>query len=134
MCEHAAPELHRQEHDVLDLRLQVAPTMRRHAHGGFPKQVQCHRDVVRPEAPERVFIGANLPQVDAQTIQVIDPPELAALDQGPQPLHRRVEQEQMPRQHGDPPRGGGARHRLRIVHAQRERLFDQARLPRLDAL
>ncbi len=134
MREHAAPELHGQEHDILDFRLQVALPVRRHPHGGLPEQVQCHRDVVRPKAPQGVLIGANLPQVDAQAIQVIDASQLPSLHQCPQPLDGRVKQQQVAGQNGDPPVGGRPRHGLGIAPGQGERLFHETGLSGLDTL
>ena len=132
--EHAAPELHGQEDDVLDFRLQVALPLRCYPYGGIPEQVQCHRDIVGPEAPQGVLVSAHLPQVDAETIQVIDPPKISPLHQRPQPLHRGVKHQQVARQHGDSGIRGGSRDGLGVLHAQGERLFDETRLSSLDAL
>jgi len=86
------------------------------------------------EAPQSVLVRPHLPQVDPQPIQIIEPPQVAALHQGAQPLHRRVKHQQMTRQDRDAGIGRGARHGLGVAHAQRERLLHEARLTRLDAL
>ena len=87
-----------------------------------------------PEAPEGVLVGAYLPEVDAQAIQVVHAPELPALYQRPQALHGRVKEEQVARQNGDPAVGGRPRDTLRVALAQGERFLHETRLARFDAL
>ena len=134
VSERPAPELHREEHDVFNLGLEIAFSLGGHPNRRLVQQVQGHRYVVRSEAPERVFVGADLSQVDPQPIQIINATQLPALDQRPQPLDRRVENQQVAGQDGHFAGRRRAGDGLGVLDPQGERLLDETRLPRLDAL
>ena len=58
--------------------------------------MQRDRDVVRPQAPERVLVGAQLAEVEAVGIQVVQVAELARVGDLLEVLHARVVLEQVP--------------------------------------
>ena len=134
MRQHSGGKLHREEHHIFNLALEIALAVRGDADRRFTEQVQCHGHVVRAEAPQGVLVRANLAQIHAQTVEVVDPTELPPLHQGAQPLDCGVEQQQVTGQDRNPALRGRASHCLRIARAQGKRLLDQARLPRLDTL
>ena len=74
--------------------------------GLLADQAQHDRDVVRAEAPERVLVRAQLAEVQAVAVDVVELAELAAVDQLLQALDRGVVLEQVA-DHQDP--AGAAR-------------------------
>jgi hypothetical protein len=128
-----ASKLHGEKHDILHARLEIALAVRRHGHWHLVEQVQCHRYIVRPETPQRVLVGAHLPQVDPQAIQIVHAAEVTALDQGPQPLDRGVEDQQVTREDRQLAFRRGAGDRLGVRCRQGKRLLHETRLPRLEA-
>src|SRR4051794_4338400 len=65
------------EHDVLDAALHVRLAAGAELVGLLPGQVEDHGDVMRPERPERVLVGAQLPEVEPVRVDVVDVAELA---------------------------------------------------------
>ena len=59
------------EDDVLDALAHVGAPVRDALRGLLADQVQHHRDVVRAEAPQRVLVGAQLAEVQAVAVQVV---------------------------------------------------------------
>ncbi len=84
------------EDDVLDPRADVGLAVGHHLIGLLAGQVEHHRDVVRAEAPERVLVGAQLAQVQAVAVDVVDLAQLAGVGQLLELLHARVVLEQVP--------------------------------------
>ena len=58
-------------------------------------EVQDHRDVVRAEAPQRVLVGAQLAEVQAVGVDVVDVAELARVGDLLELAHARVVLEQV---------------------------------------
>src|SRR6266568_3299933 len=108
--------------------------VRQHAYRRLTQQVQCHGYVVRTEAPQGVLVRSDLAQIHAQAIKIVDATQLPPLHQGPQPLDRGVEQQQVTGEDGNAALPRRASHRFGIACAQGKRLLHQARLPRLDTL
>ena len=96
-------------------------------------QPQHHRDVVRAERPERVLVGAQLAEVEAVAVDVVDVAELAGVDELLEPLEARggTRAGARPSACGRC-RRGGLDHRLGVGHRLGERLLDEAVLARLE--
>ena len=120
---HPGRELHGHEDHVLDALLQVAVATRRNRRRSCSQQEPRNRDVVRPEAPERVFVRPHLSQVDALTVQVVRRSQLAALQHLAQPNDSRMEQEQVSRDHVYAGAVGELRNFSCGCAGERERLF-----------
>ena len=95
-------------------------------------QVQHDRDVVRAERPERVLVGAQLPEVEPVGVDVVDVAELAGgrdlLELG----HARVVLEQVADHQGPARPLGGGDGPLGLLDGLRERLLDEAVLARVE--
>ena len=85
-----------------------------------------------PEAPERVLVRPQLPEVEPVAVDVAKLAELTRVHDLLQREHARVVLEQVP-DHQQPPRLGGGRNRqLRVGDRLRKRLLDEAVLARLE--
>nr|WP_254126842.1 hypothetical protein [Aquihabitans sp. G128] len=106
-----------------------------HLVGLLADEGEQHGEVVGGEAPERVLLLADAPEVQAVGVEV------AELAQRP-PLHellelqeRRVVLQQVPHHQGAPGGGGRSHDRLGVGHRERQRLLHEdvlAGLERLD--
>ena len=94
------------------------------------RQAQQHRHVVGAQAPERVLLGAQLAQVQAVAVDVVDVAQLAVGGQAVQHLQPGVVLQEVT-DHQDPVRLGGRRHHaLGVGHGLGQRLLDEAVLAR----
>ncbi len=81
---------------------------------------------MRAKAPERVLLRAQLAEVEAIAVDVIQIAQLPLVEQLLQPVDRRVVLEQMA-DHQDLPRPlGGRDRRFGLGGGRRERLLDKA--------
>ena len=88
-------------------------------------QQQEHRHVVRPQAPERVLIGAQLPQVQAIAVDVVDLSKVAAVSQVLERLDPGVVLQQMPDHQQSPGLLGRLHRALGIGHRLSQRLLHE---------
>src|SRR5262249_62322754 len=77
---HAAVEKEVGDGHVGDVRLQVCAAGGADLQRQVADQAQDDRDVVRGEAPQDVLLAANLPQIEAIGVNVLERAELAAAD------------------------------------------------------
>ena len=76
----ARREAHEAEHDVLDAGPDVGSLRAPRARTAPRRRVEHHGDVVCAEAPQRVLVRAQLAQVQAVGVDVVDVAELAGVD------------------------------------------------------
>src|SRR4051794_13103662 len=125
-------EAHEREDDVLDALAHVGLAARVELVGLLVGEVQQHRDVVRAQAPQRVLLRAQLPEVQPVSVDVVDVAELARPGDLLEFVYARVVLQQMP-DHQDP--AGRARRLARALGVGgglRERLLYEAVLARLE--
>ena len=119
------------EDHVLHARAHVGAPVRDALLGLLADQVQDHRDVVRAETPEGVLVGAQLAEVHAVAVDVVELAQLTAVDQLLQARHGGVVLEQVAH-HQDPPRPLGRRDgAFGVGDGCREGLLHEAVLARL---
>ena len=122
----AGREAQEAEDDVLDARAHVALADGVHLVRLLARQVQQHRHVVRAEAPERVLVRAQLAQVEAVAVDVVDVAELAGVGDLLQLLEPGWYSSRWP-DHQHPARLRGRRdHALGVGRRLRQRLLDEA--------
>ena len=127
----AGREAQEREHDVLDARVGVGLPARLGQRGVLAGEVQDHRDVVGAERPQRVLVAAQLAEVQALRVDVVDVAELAGVGDRLEHVHAGVVDEQVP-DHQDPVVVlGGLDGALGVLDGVGERLLDEAVLARL---
>ena len=86
---------------------------------------------MRTEAPERVLVGAELAEVEALGVQVVDVAEVALFDQVGELADPGVATEQVPDHQGQVALGGQGHDALSQGRVLGQRLLDEAVLARL---
>ena len=119
------------EDDVLDAVADVGLAAGGDLAGVAVGQLEQHRDVVRTEAPERVLVGAELAEVEALGVQVVDVAEVALFDQVGELADPGVVTEQVPDHQGQVALGGQGHDALSQGRVLGQRLLDEAVLARL---
>jgi hypothetical protein len=99
----ARAEPHEAEDDVLDAVAHVGLAAGVHLVGFLARQVQHDRDVVGAEGPQRVLVGAQLPEIQAVAVDVAQVAELTRVGDLLEAVEARVELKQVP-DHEHPPR------------------------------
>src|SRR5262245_4529924 len=81
VCANAAIEQHGGNRDVRDIRLEVGA-----ARGGYLDRHLLHEekdygDIMRRKAPQRILLAANFSEVETIRVDILQPAQLALLDQ-----------------------------------------------------
>ena len=118
------------EDDVLDAGLEERLSAREHLARLLVEEEEDDREVVHAEAPERVLVLPDRPQVLAVPVDVEHLAELARVDQLLQLEDARVVEEQVAGQEGEPALLRERHQRLGVVGAERHRLLDEDVLAR----
>ena len=120
----ALRELHVEEHDILDPRLNVRVPARREIGRLRPEPVAHDRQVVRGEVPHRVHVMPDLAQVQALRIDVVDLADLARVDVLLHLVDGRVVDEDVADHERQALRRRELDQRLALRAGRRERLLD----------
>ena len=113
------------EDDVLDARVQERLAARPGLDRLLADEVEDHGEVVGAEAPERVLVLADLPEVLAVAVDVEEAPELLRVDQVLQLGHARVVEEQVAGHEHERALLGEGDELLAEGRRKRERLLDE---------
>src|SRR5258708_25680400 len=97
----------------------------------FTSECEDHRDVVRREAPEHIFLATELPQIETACTDVLQASQTSLghhfveFDEG------RLVAQEMSHHHDPVPKLGGLPDPLGVRHFERYRLLDKNALTRL---
>ena len=119
------------DRDVADALIQVRAALTCDARRHFVHERQHHRDVVRREAPEDVFFGPDLADVQAVRIEIVDLAERAVSNQPLQPENGRVVLQDVADHQHTAFRSRQLHQRLAVHHVDGERLLDEHVFARL---
>ena len=104
----------------------------RDARGLLAGEVQQDRDVVRAQAPERVLVGAQLAEVQAVAVDVVDVAQLAGVRDLLELVDARVVLQQVPDHEHLARAPRGLDDALGVGDGLGERLLDEAVLARIE--
>src|SRR5215210_6777379 len=119
-------EAHQSEHHVLHARLDVALALGVAVERLLVREAQDHRDIVRPQRPERILVRPVLAQVQAVRVDVAELAQLTGAHERLELLDPGVVLEQVPDHQDAPGRPSGLDHSLRLLLGPRERLLHEA--------